>query len=340
MKRLSFVSIVASTFLLSCAVLAADSDTRSERKPYILKAATNNAQISGQYQGMSILKRLVEERTSGRVTVEIFSDSVLGDEEQIAEKMQSGNVDFTIHTSAKGANFVPELDIYSPPYTFKNWAHMKAVINSVVNDRLARAVMERRGDYLTGVYTDGLRNVFTKTVINKLDELKGLKIRTMTGPSEVSTWRSLGVNPTPTAYLDLRYALKTGEVDGAENTMTSILGMKFYENSKYVLRTGHNYMAMLGIMSGRFIKKLPKDLANIVLQAASDSAKEQLDWAIDFDLKNELILKEKYGVKVTELSKEDYAKAISICQKVKIDNAKRIHMEKEQRLIDSMANKF
>ena len=122
--------------------------------------------------------------------------------------------------------------------------------------------------------------------------------------------------------------------------MTSLLGMKFHESTKFVLRTGHNHMAMLGILSGKFVRKLPKDLAKTVLQAAKDSAKEQLDWAIDFDLKNEQILKEKHGVKVTELSKEDYAKAIHICEVIQIENAKRIHMEKEQQLIANLAKKY
>lgn len=121
----------------------------------------------------------------------------------------------------------------------------------------------------------------------------------MTGPSELNAWRALGTNPTPTAYPALFSALESGQVDGAENTMTSILGMRFFESSKYVLRTAHNYMAMPAILSGKFIKKLPKDLGDIVIQAAKDSAKLQLDWAIEYDRRNEKLLKELHGVKVT-----------------------------------------
>jgi tripartite ATP-independent transporter DctP family solute receptor len=340
MKRFLFTLFFAASLIFSCCAYPTAAHEKSTAARFVLNAATNNPKISGQYQGMVILKKLIEERTGGRVMVEIFPDGVLGDEEQIAEKMQSGAVDFTIHSSAKYANFVPEVDIYSPPYTFKNWAHMKAVINSEVNDRLVNAVAERRGDYFVGVFTEGLRNVFSRSELLKLDDLRALRIRTMTGPSEVSAWRALGTNPIPTAYLELHHALKVGAVDGAENTMTSILGMKFYESSKYVLRTGHNYMAMPGILSGRFVRKLPKELATLVVQAAKDSAREQLDWAIEFDLRNERILKEIYGVKIAEFSKDDYAKAISICLNIQLQNAKRIHMEKEQQLISRLARKY
>jgi tripartite ATP-independent transporter DctP family solute receptor len=309
-------------------------------KPFVLRAALNNPKISGQYQGMLIFKKLVEERTGGRVVVEVIADGVLGDEEQLAEGMQQGTVDFTIHSSAKYANSVPEMDIYSPPYTFKNWEHMKAVMKSPVNDKLVQIVMERRGDYFVGVYTEGVRNVFTRKEISKLDDLKGLRLRTMTGPSELRAWRALGANPTPTGYFEVNAALKDGRVDGAENTSTGMVGMKFYETSKYVLRTAHNYMAMPAILSGKFIKKLPKELGDIVIQAAKDSAGEQLDWAIDFDQKNERILKEQYGVTVTELSKIDYDYAVALCVSLQVENARRIGMEKEQQSIAELRRKY
>ncbi|SDI00100.1 TRAP transporter substrate-binding protein [Propionivibrio dicarboxylicus] len=333
-------------FLLSLCGIAlffsqpAASQTPGSVRPISLRAALNNPKISGQYQGILIFKKLVEERTGGRIAVEIIADGILGDEEQLAEGMQQGTVDFTIHSSAKYANSVPEMDIYSPPYTFKNWDHMKAVMNSPVNDKLVQIVMERRGDHFVGVYTEGLRNVFTRKEIHKLDDLKGLRLRTMTGPSELGAWRALGANPTPTGYLELYSALQSGSVDGAENTMTALIGMRFHEAAKYVLRTAHNYMAMPAILSGKFVKKLPKELGDIVIQAAKDSAREQLDWAIEFDRNNEKILKEQYGVKITELSKADYEKALSICMSQHIDNAKRIGMESEQKLIADLRKKY
>ena len=332
-------------FLLLCLLLAGAApqvfaETGGVSNPVVLRAGLNNPKISGQYQGVLIFKKLVEERTGGKVVVEVFADGVLGDEEQLAEGMQQGTVDFTVHSSAKYANSVPEMDIYSPPYTFKNWDHMKSVMNSAVNDKLVQIVMERRGDHFVGVYTEGLRNVFTRKEIRRLEDLRGLKLRTMTGPSELGAWRALGANPTPTVYFELYSALQSGRVDAAENTMTGLMGMQFHETAKYVLRTAHNYMAMPAILSGKFIKKLPKEIGNIVIQAAKDSAKEQLDWAIEFDQKNEQILKEQHGVKVTELSKADYEQAVSICRGLHVENARRIGMEKEQRIIADLAKKY
>lgn len=304
-----------------------------------LKAATNNPKASGHYRGLDIFKKLVEERTNGRVLVELYSDAVLGDEEQMAEGMKMGSVDAMMAAAAKYANFVPEMDIYSPPYTFKSWAHYKAVAASPVEDRLRKAVQERTGDYYLGLFTDGVRNVFTRKPVNSLAEMKGLKLRTMTGPNETNSWKALGTNPTPLAYTELYAALQSGVVDGAENSMTSLFSMKFYESSKFVLKTGHNFLALPFFISRKAIDKVPADLRETVLQAGRDTVLQQVDMAIKMDQENEETLK-KLGVKMTEFSKADLEQAIDLCTPVQDANAKRIKMEAELAMIRDIGKKF
>ncbi len=313
---------------------------KAEDKPVVLKAATNNPKSSGHYRGLEIFKKLVEERTKGHVKVELYSDAVLGDEEQMAEGMKMGTVDVMMAASAKYANFVPEMDIYSPPYAFKSWNHMKAVIDSDVNKKLEKACKERRGDIYLGVMTDGVRNVFTAKPVKTLDELKGLKLRTMTGPNETNSWKALLTNPTPLAYTELYSALQSGVVDGAENSMTSILGMKFYESCKYILRTQHNYLTLPFFISAKAVEKIPADLRETVIQAGRETCKLQVDQAIKMDQENEQVLKSKYGVTIFEFSKADLEKAIEMVKPVQDANAKRIGMEAELNMIREMGKKF
>lgn len=310
------------------------------KKFVVLKAATNNPKTSGHYRGLQIFKRYVEERTNGEVRVELYSDAVLGDEEQMIERMQIGTVDIMMAASAKYANFVPEMDIYSPPYTFKNWAHYKAVADSPIEEKLQRVVMERTGDYYLGLFTDGVRNIFSRKPIRTLSELKGIKLRTMTGPNETHSFRALGTNPIPMAYTELYAALKSGFVEAAENTMTSILGMKFYESCKYILRTEHNFLALPFFISRKAIDKVPVPHKETVLKAGRDTVKEQIDLAIRMDQENEEILKKQFGIIIFELSREDKEKAIELCLPVQDENAKRIKMELELILIRELAKKY
>ncbi|MGE4282987.1 MAG: TRAP transporter substrate-binding protein, partial [Clostridia bacterium] len=301
---------------------------KEDVKPIVLKGVTNNPKDSGHYRGLEIFKKIVEERTNGRVLVELYSDGVLGDEEQMVEGMKMGTVDVMMAAAAKYANFVPEMDIYSPPYTFKSWDHLKEVMNSDVDKKIVQAVKERTGDIYLGLFTDGNRNVFTRKPVKSLAEMKGIKLRTMTGPNETNSWTALGTNPTPLAYTELYAALQAGVVDGAENTMTSLLGMKFHESCKYVLKTGHNYLALPFFISGKALEKVPADLRDIVVQAGKDTTKEQIDMAIKFDLENEEKLKKDYGVTMYDFSKEDLEKALELVKPVHDENAKRIGMEK------------
>jgi tripartite ATP-independent transporter DctP family solute receptor len=333
MRKLSLVVSV----LLAVAVCWGGAATAGE---VVLRGATNNPKGSGHYKGLLIFKELVEERTKGAVKVELYSDAVLGDEEQMAEGMKMGTVDVMMAASAKYANFVPEHDLYSPPYTFKSWDHLKAVIASDVNAKIEKATKERRGDIMLGVFTDGLRNIFTRKPMKTLADLKGIKLRTMTGPNETNSYKALLMNPTPLAYTELYSALQTGVVDGAENTMTSILGMKFYESCKYILRTEHNYLTLPWLISAKAVEKIPANLRDIVIQAGRDAAKMQIDWAIKNDLENETVLKTTYGVQVFEFSKADMQKAIDLVKPVQDENAKRIKMEAELAKIRELGKKF
>jgi TRAP-type C4-dicarboxylate transport system substrate-binding protein len=105
--------MLAGVFAIGAPVMA------QEKAEVTLKAVTNNPKNSGHYRGLEIYKRMVEERTKGRVRVQLYSDAVLGDEEQMAEGMQMGTVDVMMAAAAKYANFVPEMDLYSPPYNLQ-----------------------------------------------------------------------------------------------------------------------------------------------------------------------------------------------------------------------------
>jgi tripartite ATP-independent transporter DctP family solute receptor len=333
LKNILALSVLASAFAVGSPALA-------QNKPEVtLKAVTNNPKNSGHYRGLEIYKKNVEEATKGRVAVQLYSDAVLGDEEQMAEGMQMGTVDVMMAAAAKYANFVPEMDLYSPPYAFKSWDHYKAVTSGEVDAIIAKKVKERRGDIYLGLFTDGARNVFTSKPVKTLADLKGYKLRTMTGPNELAAWKAMGTNPTPLAYTELYSALQAGVVDGAENTMTSLLGMKFWESCKFVLRTEHSYLALPFFMSAKAVAKVPPDLREIVIKAGKDTAKQQVDMAIRMDKESEEILK-KNGVQVFEMTKADKDTAIALMQPIQDDNAKRIGMTKELAIIREIAKKY
>jgi len=303
----------------------------------VLRAATNNTIDSGHYAGLLIFKRLVEERTGGQVRVVLYSDGVLGDEEEMIEGMKMGTVHAMMAAAAKYANFVPEMDLYSMPYLFTGWPHYKAVMRSEVDEHIRQAVREQTGDFYAGCFTDGVRNVFTRQPVPSLEALQGLKLRTMTGPNEVRAWKALGTHPTPLAYTELYAALQAGVVDGAENTMTSLLTMRFHESCKYVLRTQHNFLALPFFVSAKALEKVPEPWRDTIRQAARDACAEQVDSAICLDQDNEQVLKEQHRVEVFEFADTDAGRARAACEPVLRSNAERIGMAADYDLIRKLA---
>lgn len=322
--------------LLFVAAVSGCGPSDAKAPTIVLRAVTNNSVDSGHYAALAIFKRLVESRTQGAVRVELYTDGVLGDEEEMVEGMKMGTVHVMMAAAAKYANFVKEMDLYSVPYVFESWDHLKAVLKSDVDDRIREAVLRATGDHYVGCVTDGVRNVFTRKPVRNLEELKGIKLRTMTGPNELRSWEALGTHPTPLAYTELYSALHSGVVDGAENTMTSLLTMKFHESCKYVLLTRHNFLALPFFISGRALALLPEALKPIVLQAGRDTCAEQLDQAIQLDLQNQEVLRQKYGVEIFEMTREDAARARRLCQPVQEHNAARIGMTKEWHRIQEL----
>lgn len=341
MKKILFILIllVINILFIGC---SRDNEYlfKKEDKIFVLTGATNNPKSSSHYKGLEVFKKLVEERSKGKIKVNLYSDSILGDEEQMAEGMKDGTVEVMMAATSKYANFVPEIDIYSCPYVFNSWEHFKAVMESEVNKKIGKIILERTGDIYVGSFTDGVRNVFSRKEIKTLDDLKGIRMRTMTGPNETNTWKLFGSVPVPLAYPELYENLETGYIDAAENTMTSILGMKFYENCKYIIRTEHSYQALPFLISGRRLKELPIDLQNIVLQAGKDTCQQNIDSAIKQDIENENVLVRDYGVKINELNSNDKKQIPDIVMPIQDENAKKIRMESELEKIRFIGEKY
>ncbi|MDF2522406.1 MAG: dicarboxylate transporter, dctp subunit [Clostridiales bacterium] len=316
---------------------AGDSDIK---KVVILKAATNSAEESGHVTGLKKFKELVEKNTDGRVKVEVYSNGVLGDEEQLAEALKMGSLQVMVGAAAKYANFVPEMDITSTPYTFKNWDHFKAVFEGDVAEKLAQFTKERRGDTLLGFMTDGARSVFTRKEYKSFDEMKGIKFRIQTGPVESAAWNALGVHPVPSTYTELYSALQSGAVEGAENTLMAVKTMKFSESCKYIYKTEHNFFTLVLLISQKGLEMVPAEYRDVVVNAGKEAAKWEVENSIQKEAEVEKELQEKYGVKINKMTKEQKEDAIKKMTEVQDQIARKLKLEGLLKDIRNLAVKY
>lgn len=280
--------------------------TYSAPAPLRLKVATAGSAESVEAKGLYYFKELVEERTEGKVLIDVYTNGVLGDEQQLTEGLQMGTVDAIITSSFKYAAFVPEMELLNLPFLFTGEEHWRVTMFGPVGEKFVDCVYQRRGDMLLGFMTSGPRNIFSRKEIIGWSGLKGLKIRVSTVSSELSVWKALGVKPRAIARYDLTAALQTGLVDAAENNFITIKQMKFYEPpSQYILRTEHQITPLLFLLGSSSYRKIPEKLRTTIVSCGGEAALWQVDESFAENKIVERELVNKYWVRITELTPEE-----------------------------------
>jgi TRAP-type transport system periplasmic protein len=239
--------------------------------------------------GAEYFKKEVEDKTQGRVKVEIFPNAQLGDEGTMVAGLKIGSVDAVYTSTAPVSEFVQEIDIFNLPFLFKDFDHSLRVANGPVGDALKAKIDPLIGGVVAGWGSIGERDMWnSKHPIKSLADLKGLKMRTQQSAIQKDTYAALGAQPTPMPFSELFTALQTGVVDGADNGPIDILSEKFYEVTKYLTLTNHFIVIVPMLVSDKALAKLTPEDKAVVLAAAKEStrvmseeAKKQNQGAID-----------------------------------------------------------
>jgi tripartite ATP-independent transporter DctP family solute receptor len=223
-------------------------------------------------------KELVEKRSQGALTVNIFPNAKLGDERTLLERMKMGIVDAGIITNGPIINFVPSFGVIDLPFLFRDPKHAYKVLDGNIGKKLM-ADLEAQGWKGLAFGERGFRNLTnSKHAVKTPADIKGLKIRVMQNPVYVDSFKALGANAVPMAWTEVLTALQQGTVDGQENPLNVIMAFKLFETQKYLSITRHAYAPAPIIMSMTTWKKLTPAQQDIVKKAAQEAADFERAW--------------------------------------------------------------
>ena len=226
-------------------------------------------------EGHNMFKKLVEERSKGRIKVDVFPAAQLGPEVAMIEGARLGSIDIVSCSAANAATIIPELGLMSVAYLFKDRGHVERVINDAkFSTKLDKIIADKNlGLRRIGYYTSGVRNIYSrKGSVESPDDLKRVKIRVQNNPVEVTVWKTFGAIPTPMNFGEVYQALQSGVIDAAENGLAVVDSNKHYEAAKFISQTEHQYGVNPLFMNEKKLKSLPADLQALVLQAALDAS--------------------------------------------------------------------
>lgn len=283
----------ASMLVLSTFVLPAQA---GENAKYMVKFG-HVLNTSHHYQATAIKwKELVEEKSEGRINVEVYPGGQLGGERDLLEGLQYN----TLQAAFIGgtiANVEPKFYVLDMPFVFANHADSRRKLNGELGRKLFEALPQHGIKGLAWTES-GFRNITnSKKPIKLPSDLQGLKIRVPENQAYVATFKSLGVNPTPIAFPELFTALEQGVVDGQENPIPIIYSSKFQEVQNHLSMTGHLYGPGPMLMNLGFYDSLPADLQKAIDEASEEARSFQAD-LIDKQEQQMLNELEADGVKV------------------------------------------
>jgi|SaaInl7_200m_RNA_FD_contig_31_1145369_length_1158_multi_17_in_0_out_0_1 C4-dicarboxylate-binding protein DctP len=244
----------------------------------------------------------VAEKSGGRLEIQILPAGQLGSDVEIIEQIQMNSVQIGFPPTAKLGNFEPRMQLTDLPFIFPTRTALEAVLDGDVGEELL-AGLDKQG--LKGIcfWGSGYKQITTSVrPIAKVEDLKGIKMRTMQSPLIIAQYKAWGSNPIPISFGETYNALQQGVAEAQENSLVTIDKMKFYEVQKYLAHTNHAYLAYAMIINAKAWKKLPADLQKIL----ADALMAGRDWSRDETDRQDGILIEKFrkALKVQELSKE------------------------------------
>jgi tripartite ATP-independent transporter DctP family solute receptor len=271
LSRRRFIGLLGS----AAAVPLLPSPARGAASKIVMRVAHVLTEHDNIHRAVVRFREAVEKKTDGQVEVQIFPNSALGSLRVTFESMQLGNLEAGLWDAVTPGNVASVWAVPELPYIFRDLAHVHRVLDGPIGRDMAKALLDKAKVRTLAVYDTTFRKIFTKTkAINSLADMKGLKIRVPEAQTYVRCMQLLGANPTPVAWGELYTALETGVVQGFENKCEAAFNAKLHEQTKFAAYTGHIFVLNPLMCSDRWFGGLPKDVQQIVL----DAAKESLAW--------------------------------------------------------------
>jgi len=266
---------LAVTVLILGLVLSGCSGKQPVQKgdkgqPVVLKLGHIQTKEDLWQLGAEKFAQLVAEKTGGQVKIEIYPNSTLGGDRDMAEGMQMGSVDFALIAGVLG-NFEKSFQILELPYLFADEEHLRKVIYGPIGQELLDRLRNNANIRGLAFWERGSRQVTSNKPINSIDDIKGLKIRVPEIPAMVEVWKAMGANPTPMAWAEVYSALEQNVIEAQENPIPYIYAGKIYEVQKYLAITNHKYEYVVLAMSELTYQKLTPEQRKAIEEAAREA---------------------------------------------------------------------
>jgi tripartite ATP-independent transporter DctP family solute receptor len=245
---------------------------------------------------------LVAQRTNNRIRMRTFHSAQLGQQDEAIQQLRLGAIDFANFNLSPLNNLVPETQVLTLPFIFRDVTHLHKTVDGPVGDELAKLIEQRLNMVVLSWFDAGARSMYTRSrPIRTPADMQGLKIRVQTSDLWVDLIRALGANATPLPFGEVYTALQTGVIDGAENNWPSYESQRHFEVARFYSTTEHsNVPEIVVVAKGRWDRLSPADREILRTAAREASALRRQLWAEREKASRDKVV--AAGVTVTEIT--------------------------------------
>jgi TRAP-type transport system periplasmic protein len=326
---------VASALFLTAGLSLAATGAHAQAKHY--KFAYDQPNTTGYGIVGNVFSDKLKELSKGTMLIDQYPGAQLGQEPQVLQLVKSGDIEFCISASANAATLSPQAGVMSLHFLFRSEDHL---VKAVADPAVVKAVREMiddtvQGAHVLAVTTLGLRNIYSKREVKKIEDIKGMKVRVQATPTEDTMFPAYGAQTVHMPFGNVYTSLQTGVVDAAENGVNVYLVNKHYEVAPVLSMTEHEANNSLIWISDKTWSSLTAKQKGWVQAAADEVAKVQPARALDLEHQSATKLK-GMGVKVvTDVDKSGFiAVATPYLEKMSKDLGP--HAAKVQQLISAV----
>ena len=300
----SFKKMTIGLLCISLVLIGFSLASAAEKKIRVATVALPETTI---HKGLVKWEELMKEKAAGKLAVNILGRAVMGGDREMIEGCRLGTLDSAVVSGSVLANLMPQFFLIPLPYLFNNHDEANKFLDGPMGEKLFK-LLEAKGIVGLGWATWSFRGIWNNVrPINGPDDLKGLKIRTVETPLDMSTMNSMGGVATPMAWQECLLGLRQGTVDGISTTYGLGYPLKLYEIAKYATRTKHYYETAPLIMSKKFFDQFTPEEQKLIKETAAEAMRWARLQQEELDEQSKGLLEAK-GVKVNSLPKESFEK--------------------------------
>jgi TRAP-type C4-dicarboxylate transport system substrate-binding protein len=299
--------ILTITFLSAVLILSLSSYLYAKAK--VLKCGHVNAPTSHYHASSMMLKELVEKKSKGALEIEVYPAEQLGTGQEHIQGMALGTIAIHPEIDLILGNIAPYYKLWAVFYICDNLEEAKKLkmgpFQDKFNEQLLSAGIRQIGWY----DANWVSNLLSKKPIYKLEDLQGLKNRSIPVEAMIRSWKALGTSPVATSYGEVYTSLATNLIHAMDNPIADMWHERFHEPTDYLCMTQDLNQVVSWNVSEKIWQTLTPSEQQVVLEAVEELKGPMKEWC-DKDLQAALAAFKEDGIETINTDLTGFAERI------------------------------